>query len=140
MQLVPETSPLPRLLTMAVLPLAMCAATIVHLNVDLVYSLAHCPLRDITGVPCLTCGATAAFVALSHGRLLDAFHANALTVLVTCGLLACVPGAIVSTMVPRWRYSLSLTPREKKAARIGAALFLILAWVWQFRPGVYFTY
>jgi len=41
-------------------------------------STAPCLFRTTTGVPCLMCGATRAFFALSHGRVADAWYYNPL--------------------------------------------------------------
>lgn len=47
-----------------------------------------CPLRETTGLPCLSCGMTRAFDWLMRGRLLDSFLINPL------GFLLALLGAI----------------------------------------------
>ena len=37
---------------------------------------AHCMMRAVFGIGCPTCGMTRAFLALSHGDLVRAFHYN----------------------------------------------------------------
>jgi len=39
-----------------------------HFNVPL------CAFRSMTGLPCPTCGMTTCFIAMAHGRFLDAFQ------------------------------------------------------------------
>ena len=52
MRLVPEKSSLPRLLVFPFGLVVLLGVAAVHLRPDLVLRLAHCPLRDATGLPC----------------------------------------------------------------------------------------
>lgn len=45
-----------------------------------------CPLKRLTGVPCPTCGATRAVLALVHGRFVESLQINPLVVLIICAL------------------------------------------------------
>ena len=97
----------------------------------LILGLAHCPMRDITGVPCPTCGGTRASIGLVQGMWHDAFAANPFVAagLVLFGLW--VVYGVAATLVPAWRRELVLGEGEKKAARISAWAVLLAAWVWQ---------
>jgi hypothetical protein len=55
-----------------------------------------CPLRHLTGIPCATCGATRAALALAEGRWPDALAANPL---LAAGGLAFVAGGLIA---PLW--------------------------------------
>lgn len=46
-----------------------------------------CTFKKITGLPCLTCGATRSFSYLAHLRFKDAFLMNPLILLLVTGLL-----------------------------------------------------
>jgi len=129
MRLVPEKSPLPRLLVFPFGILAVFGLAIVRFKPDLVLHLAHCPLRDMTGVPCPTCGGTHTAVALAHGRLADAFAANPLVAvgLVVFGIWLLT--GVLTTVAPGLRRDLVLTSSEKRTARILAVLIILGAWI-----------
>jgi len=129
MRLVPEKSPLPRLLVFPFGILAVFGLAIVRFKPELVLQLAHCPLRDMTGVPCPTCGGTHTAVALAHGRLADAFAANPLVAvgLVVFGIWLLT--GVLTTVAPGLRRDLVLTSSEKRTARILAVLIILGAWI-----------
>ncbi len=113
--------------------MALLGLALVRFQPDLVLRLAHCPLRDMTGVPCPTCGGTHAAVALAEGRWADALAANPLVAvsLVVFGLW--LLAGVIATMVPALRLDLVLTDREKKTARILAVVLLVASWLFQLR-------
>ena len=124
---------MPRLLVFPFGFLAVLGLALVRFMPDLVLRLAHCPLRDLTGLPCPTCGGTHATVALAHGRWAEAFKANPLvagSLLLFCGWLA---AGVVATVSPGLRRHLLLSDREKKTARILTVFLVLAAWIWEFR-------
>lgn len=131
MQLVPERSPLARLLALPLSLILLGGLVAVRLYPQLVFGLSHCPMRDITGVPCPTCGGTHSAANLAAGRWLDAFLANPVVAVGMVVFLAWAVYCLVATVIPAWRRSLQLNTREKKAARILAAVLFVLAWAWQ---------
>jgi len=130
-RLIKEQSPLPRLLALPLLILMAGALIAARLFPELVFGLAHCPMRDITGVPCPTCGGTHSAVSLAAGRWTDALLANPVTLLAMGLLVIWAVYGLGATVIPRWRRSLYLSAGEKKAARIGAAVLFVMAWLWQ---------
>lgn len=131
MRLIPEQSPTPRLLAM---PLALFLAgglIATRLWPNLVYGLARCPMRDITGVPCPTCGGTHSATSLAAGRWFEALAANPVVAVALIVFILWAGYCLVATLVPALRRSLSLTSGEKRAARIMAALLFVAAWVYQ---------
>ena len=131
MRLVRESSSIPRLLVFPLLCLALFGLLWLRWRPDLILGLAHCPLKDGTGVPCPTCGGTHAAAALAAGHLSAAWAANPLVVVVGIGFAAWAMWAVLATILPRMRVTLALSPGEHKAARILAALCLLSAWAWQ---------
>lgn len=97
---------------------------------DFVLHLAHCPLRDATGIPCPTCGGTHAAVALAHGDVAAALGINPLVAVLALAMSVWAVWALAATLQPHLRRELLLSPREKKAARILAASVMILSWGW----------
>lgn len=131
MRLVPERSPLPRLLAGPLLLMLTGGLLAVRLIPDLVHGLSRCPLRDITGVPCPTCGGTHAAAGMAAGRWLDALQANPIA---TVGLAVFTLWAVygvIATLLPRLRRGLELSGPEKKAARYLAAFLILASWAWQ---------
>lgn len=131
MRLVPERSPLARLLALPLLLMLTGGLLAVRLYPALVYGLSRCPLRDITGVPCPTCGGTHSAADLAAGRWLAALQDNPV---VAVGLVVFAVWAaycVAATVFPGMRRGLDLTRNEKKAARVLAAFLFVLAWAWQ---------
>lgn len=133
MRLVPEKSPLQRLLVFPFGLLGLLGLAASRLATDQVLRLAHCPLRDLSGIPCPTCGGTHAAVALAHGRLAEAFTSSPL---VAGGLFlfsGWVAAGVFMTLVPAWRRELVLSEKEKRTARILAVLMVVSGWAWMIR-------
>ncbi|MEN8005615.1 MAG: DUF2752 domain-containing protein [Candidatus Krumholzibacteriota bacterium] len=121
---------MPRLLVFPFGLVALFGLAAVLYNSDLVLRLAHCPLRDLTGLPCPTCGGTHAAISLAHGRLTEAFAASPL---IAGGLIlfsVWVMAGVATTLVPAWRRELVFSPREKRTARVLAVLMAVAGWVW----------
>jgi Protein of unknown function (DUF2752) len=131
MQLIRERSPLPRLLVFPLLVLGVFAVFFLRYRPDFVLGLARCPLKDVTGIPCPTCGSTSAAAALAVGDLASAWSANPLLVFVVIAFLVWATASLLATAIPRLRYSVDLGSREERAASILAALVLLLAWIRQ---------
>ena len=130
-KLVAERDSLPRLLAFIYLSLALGSFVMLRLWPALILRLAHCPLHDHFGIPCLTCGGTHAAVALSRLDVGGALGANPL-VTGLGGLLILWSGyAIAATAVPAWRLSIDWRPREVAALRMAAAIILLAAWLYQ---------
>ncbi len=130
MKLVPEESPLPRLLLLCFFPLLCGLFILVRLAPDFVLALAHCPLRDCTGLPCPTCGGTLAVTHLVAGHWGHALRSNPLVVITGVAYLALAGFAAAATVVPAWRRGLHLSASEKRTARWLAVLLVLLNWAW----------
>jgi len=131
MRLVPETSPMPRLFVFPLLLLAFAGLAIARWTPELMLWLAHCPLRERTGLPCPSCGGTHAAVALAGGRLGEAFLANPLVAIGGVCFAVWALWAVAATLVPRLRRGLELGPKEKKLLKGFAILALALTWLWE---------
>jgi hypothetical protein len=131
MQLVAERSPVARLLALPLLLLLAGGLAAIRAFPDLVFGLARCPLRDITGSPCPTCGGTHSAASLAAGRWLEALLANPVAVAGMGVFALWALYCLAATLVPRWRRGIDLSPAEKKAARILAAVIFVFAWAWQ---------
>lgn len=80
--------------------------------------LPPCPLHELTGIPCLTCGATRVALLLARGEAFEALALNPMAALglgagVLCGLLAPawvgMRGPLLRlTPAPHWRLALAV--------------------------------
>lgn len=86
-----------------------------------------CPLRALTGIPCLTCGSTRAAMALARGDLAAALAFNPLAAIgLTLGLLG-------GALAPLWvmlRFPVPSAPRATAAARLAVAAVLASDWAY----------
>ena len=127
----PERTSLARWLALGLGAVAAAGLALARVFPDLTLRLAHCPLRDSTGLPCPTCGGTHAAVALAAGDWAEAWRANPLVTAAVVAFVLWIAWAAAALAVPRLRVRVVLTAGEKKAARIGAALLLIATWLWE---------
>ena len=135
MHLVPEKSPLGRLLVFPFGLMVLLGLAWIRFQPDLVLRLAHCPLRDLTGIRCPTCGGTQAAVALTKGQWAEAFTANPLVIVGAVGFGLWLLAGILATAIPGLRRDLVLTDGEKKTARILAVVLLVTGWLYLLRAG-----
>jgi hypothetical protein len=107
-----------------------CTALLLRIAPHAVQRFSFCPLRAVTGVPCLSCGGTRAALALCRGDLAAALRANAL---VSVGLAACAAWAgwaLLASGVPRLRGEPALGRREKASLRAATLAAIIAQWGW----------
>jgi len=133
MRLVPETSPLPRLLVFPFGLLGLFGLALLRWQSDLALHLARCPWRELSGLPCPTCGGTHAAVSLARGRWSEGFTENPLVALGSLLFGLWVVFGLAATAVPALRRSISWDDGEKRTARILAVLVILLTWAWEFR-------
>jgi len=127
---VPERHPLPRLLVFPLLILAGAGLALARFWPHQLLQVTSCPLRELTSIPCPTCGSTAAATSLAAGDPLRALALNPLMVLSGGVLAVWSLHAMAATLVPAWRFSLEVGPREKKAASYLAAILILANWVY----------
>jgi uncharacterized protein DUF2752 len=89
----------------------------------------HCAFHDLTGLPCLTCGATRAAVEFFHGHFLHALTWNPLAFSALCAVsIFDIYAALV--LVARWpRIRIAeLTRNEKSLVRGMVVTALMFNW------------
>ena len=91
----------------------------------------RCPFFAVTGLPCLTCGATRGTIAFLHGDFLSALRWNPLAALALCGVIAfdLYAAIVLLGRTPRVRI-VDWTNAEKKMVRIAAISLLALNWIY----------
>ncbi len=100
-----------------------------------VYSPGVCGLKQLFGVPCLTCGATRATVHLFHGRLFEALKFQPLIIFLYLGLTI---WALVSAWALFRQVSLrlELTEREDLLLKIAVGGLPVLNWAYLWAAGI----
>jgi hypothetical protein len=91
----------------------------------------RCPFFSVTGLPCLTCGATRSAIAFLHRDFLSALRWNPLVFAAFCGLIVFDLYALVviAGRTPRLRV-VEWTVAEKKTVRIAVISLLALNWIY----------
>ncbi len=91
----------------------------------------RCAFRALTGLPCLTCGATRSAWQFLHGHFLTSLRFNPLAFLGYCGIAIfdLYAMAVLITRTPRLRLS-NFTRIEKLAARILVVALLFGNWLY----------
>jgi hypothetical protein len=91
----------------------------------------RCTFHSLTGLPCVTCGATRAAIQFFHGHFGTSLSYNPLAFFTFCGLIVfdLYALAVVSTHAPRLRLE-SFSPAEKFVARSIAIALLAANWLY----------
>jgi len=90
-----------------------------------------CVFHDLTGLPCLTCGATRSIIEFLHGHILAALKWNPLVFAAVCGLLIFNAYAFVVLIARARRLRMAnLTATEKKIARLSTLALLGANWIY----------
>lgn len=91
----------------------------------------RCPFFSVTGLPCVTCGATRSAIAFLHGDFLVALRWNPLAFVAFCAVIAFDLYAAMVLLLQRPRLRIvdwSIT--QKNTARIAAISLLALNWMY----------
>jgi hypothetical protein len=90
-----------------------------------------CAFLAVTGLPCVTCGATRSTIAFLHGDFLSALRWNPLAFVAFCALVAFDLYAVIVIAGQRARLRIvDWTAREKNVARIAVLSLLALNWIY----------
>jgi Protein of unknown function (DUF2752) len=91
----------------------------------------RCLFHDLTGLPCLTCGATRAAIAFFHGDFLTAWTWNPLAFAAYCGLIVFNGYALVAVLLRSRRVRVVQTTSAERNLARGFILALLAAnWVY----------
>jgi hypothetical protein len=91
----------------------------------------RCAFHELTGLPCLTCGATRSAIEFFHGNFLTALKWNPLAFAGLCAISVfdVYAGVVLVTGSPRLRI-LDLSSTEKNSVRIFVVVMLVLNWIY----------
>jgi hypothetical protein len=96
-----------------------------------------CPLRTLTGIPCLTCGGTRAARHLLQGEFGAAFLQSPLVtaMILLAGLFILYAAGVLLFRMPRIRI-VSVSDREAWVFRATALSLLLISWLYLIVTGV----
>jgi Protein of unknown function (DUF2752) len=96
----------------------------------------RCAFRAVTGLPCLTCGATRSAWQFLHGHFLASIRFNPLAFVAYCGIAIfdLYALAVLIARAPRLRLN-NFTRAEKLAVRILIVVLLSGNWVYLILAG-----
>lgn len=91
----------------------------------------RCAFFAVTGLPCVTCGATRSAIAFLHGHFFSALRWNPLAAVAFCGVIAfdLYAAIVLAGRLPRLRM-VDWAAAEKKVVRIAAISLLALNWIY----------
>lgn len=102
---------------------------------ELLGLMPSCLFHEITGFPCLTCGATRSLVSLSAFDLTSSFLFNPLLVSFIIGLIVFSTLHLAGFVYKR-KIILELTPREKRGIRIAVMALIGINWIYLIAAGI----
>ena len=104
-----------------------CAATWLSLGLP----WPQCAFHALTGLPCLTCGATRSAIQFFYGHFLAALRWNPLVFTTLCGLsiFNVYAFSVLVTRAPRLRIA-NFSRADKTVARFLAVALLALNWIY----------
>jgi len=96
----------------------------------------QCAFKEVTGVPCLTCGMTRSWVHATHGRLGEALVQNPLGTLLCAGAAGFAALVLARRITGRPPPSLAVTGRRARAAALAVAAASAGNWLYMWWSGV----
>jgi hypothetical protein len=94
-----------------------------------------CPFRALTGLPCLTCGATRAFGALVRGDLRASLRLHPLVAPGVAFAACYIPYALIVAHANLPRVRVTLTAWDWKMLRVVAAVSAVAVWTFLILDG-----
>ena len=110
-------------------PMALLFIITAGLFRDFLGLLPPCIFHRLTGIPCLTCGATRSLIALSQFDIASSFLLNPMLLLFAVGIIAFSLVSLYS-LISKKGVAIKLNQGHKKALRIGIIVLFITNWVY----------
>ena len=92
--------------------------------------LPACAFRQLSGMPCPTCGSTHALLHLAQGEVMPALFFNPLFTLTMIFLLAAFVCSIVAAALKLRRLNFFSSKKERFVLKTAAVMLVILQWVY----------
>jgi len=108
--------------------LVLATVALSPLWIHLAPMLRPCVFREVTGIPCPSCGTTRGVLALIDGRPLEALTLNPL---MAAGFAAFLAGGVIA---PIWAWRVGQVPNIEHPVpmwlRVSIVLVIIANWIW----------
>lgn len=108
--------------------LALATVALSPLWIHLTGMLRPCMFREVTGIPCPSCGSTRGVLAVMDGRVLDALTLNPLMAM---GFVTFLAGGAIA---PLWAWRTGRVPDVEHPlpmwVRISIVLVILANWAW----------
>ena len=109
--------------------IAIVAIIVSGFVVHYFHDLPICPFKAITGYPCLTCGGTRCLAEMSQFSLWESFKYNPFIWITAIGMIA-FSLYVAGILIFKRGISISLTPKEERAARITIISLIAINWIY----------
>jgi len=106
--------------------LALCAARFL----PVLAFLPSCPIHDLTGLPCPTCGSSRSIVYLAQGNILSSLMINPLAALCVIAAILYFLYSLVAFALGFSKINIQNTEREKNIIRICALSLILANWLY----------
>lgn|SRR5208283_5068983 len=106
--------------------LALCAARFL----PVLAFLPSCPVHDLTGLPCPTCGSSRSIVYLAQGNILSSLTINPLAALCVIAAILYFLYSLVAFTLGIPKINIQNTEREKNIIRICALTLILANWLY----------
>jgi hypothetical protein len=116
-------------------PMAFMFLVAAGMYKGLIGLLPRCIFHELTGIPCLTCGATRSAVSLSGFDLISSLMYNPLVPLFFIGVMALSLTAFAGVVFNK-SLKLELTPVQRKSIRITVICLIVANWVYLVAAGI----
>lgn len=115
-------------------PIALLFILTAGIFKDFIGLLPPCIFHRLTGIPCLTCGATRSLVALSQFDIASSFSLNPMLLLFAAGVVAFSMVSLYGLILKKAIVA-QLNQRQKKALRVGIIGLFLANWIYLVAAG-----
>jgi len=92
-------------------------------------NLPRCTFRDLTGLPCPSCGMTSSFALIVRGDVWNSLRANAAGTMLAIGCMLFIPWALISVVRGQWLFFETV---EAYIAPVAFVFFVFMFLRWGF--------
>jgi hypothetical protein len=89
-----------------------------------------CVFRELTGIPCPTCGATRSVVDLAQGEVFAAFRMNPLIALCFFNAILVFFYSLITLAFDLPKLNMILSSKEVNSVRVGAIVLILAQWIY----------
>jgi len=111
-----------------------------HQNVSNKNDFGICMFKQVTNIPCPSCGSTRSIIALIHGDVLGSLKWNPIGVILMLGMVILPFWVVYDKLTKKTSlvqvYNQSETFLKQKSIAIPAIILVLLNWMWNIYKGL----